>query len=168
MDRHHTASGPLVAVLSNPPITDGRRTARRVELARMILGFDAHLIVNMFAWPSHATRDLKLLGTAPSGWAEARPGIVTALNSAGGVLLGYGSTAPVGAARIQFCAQVDWLNEQLSTLTLPVWQLGDGPRHPSRWQRWTYRAHPDIPFDEAVRRSLVPVRYGRVGGPIRF
>ncbi|MBF4998647.1 DUF1643 domain-containing protein [Nocardia sp. BSTN01] len=154
-------------MLSNPPVTDGRRTARRVDLATMILGFDAYRIVNMFAWPSHATGELNQLGTADSGWAEARPDIVSALNSAGGVLLGYGSTAPVGAARIQFRAQVDWLKGQLSTLMLPVWQFGDGPRHPSRWQRWTYRAHPNIPFDEAVRLSLVPVGHGPVGVPTR-
>lgn len=167
MDRDDKARGALVAVLSNPPVTDGRRTVRRVELATMILGFDDHRIVNIFAWPSHATRELNLLGAADSGWAEARPGIVTALNSAAGVLLGYGSTAPVGLARIQFRAQVDWLKGQLSTRMLPVWQLGDGPRHPSRWQRWTYRAHPNIPFDEAVRRSLVSVPQGSVEVPTR-
>jgi hypothetical protein len=167
MDQDDTGRGQLVAVLSNPPVTDGRCTVRRVELATMILGFDAHHIVNIFAWPSHATRELNFLGAAESGWAEARPGIVAALNSAAGVLLGYGSTAPVGAARVQFRAQVDWLTGQLSMRMLPVWQLGDGPRHPSRWQRWTYRAHPNIPFDEAVRRSLVPVRQGSVGVPTR-
>jgi len=153
----------LVAVLSNPPVTDGQRTFRRVELACSILGFDAHRVVNMFAHPSHATGELDRLGAEVSGWVEARPDIAAALDTGGGVLLGYGSTSPAGIARLHFRAQVDWLADQLSGLALPVWQLGDGPRHPSRWQRWTHRAHPGIPFEEAVRRSLVPVRHGSVG-----
>lgn len=163
MTQEDKARRLLVAVLSNPPITEGRRTIRRVELASMILGFDTHLIVNMFARPSHATGDLDLLGVDESGWVEARPDIAAALDRAGGVLLGYGSTAPSGAARLQFRAQVDWLCGHLSGLTSPVWQLGDGPRHPSRWQRWTYHAHPNVPFDEAVRRSLVLVGPGSGG-----
>lgn len=166
MGREGTARRPLVAVLSNPPVTDGRRTIRRVEMATTILGFDTHRIVNLFAHPTRATGELDLLGADESGWHEAQPKIAVALNDAGGVLLGYGSTGPAGAARLQFRAQVDWLTGCLSTLMLPVWQVGDGPRHPSRWQRWTHRAHPNTPFEDAVRRSLVMVRHGSVGASI--
>jgi hypothetical protein len=160
MIRDDQTAGPLVAVLSNPPVTDGRRTIRRVEFAASLLGFDSHQIVNLFARPSHATGELAALGVDESGWAEARPRITSELLGAGGVLLGYGSTAPAGPARRQFQAQVDWLMGCLSELKLPVWQFGDGPRHPSRWQRWTWRAHPGIPFEDAARRSLVLVDPG--------
>ncbi|GAA1915418.1 hypothetical protein GCM10009815_08000 [Nocardioides marmoribigeumensis] len=138
-------------------MTDGQRTLRRVELARSILGFDAHAVVNIFAIPSHATGALGTLGVAESGWIDARREMCAGLAGAKGVLLGYGSSPPSGAARAQFRGQVDWLASQLSELAVPVWQFGDGPRHPSRWQRWTHRAYPGIGFEEAVRRSLVLV-----------
>ena len=149
--------GTLVAVLCNPPLTDGNRTLRRVQLAERILGFDMHCVVNIFARPSHATGALVRLGVDDSGWIEARPDISAGLGAARGVLLGYGSTPPAGLARNKFNDQIDWLAGHLMALGVPIWQLGDGPRHPSRWQRWTHRAHPDIAFEEAVKRSLVLV-----------
>lgn len=157
--------GTLVAVLCNPPLTDGNRTLSRVQLAERILGFDGHRVVNIFARPSHATGALGHLGVDDSGWIEARPDISAGLGAAGGVLLGYGSTPPAGVARSKFHAQVDWLAGHLKPLGVPVWQLGDGPRHPSRWQRWTHRAHPGIAFEEAVQLSLVLVDPESVGRP---
>lgn len=155
----------LVAVLSNPPLTAGARTLGRVRLAERILGFDSHRVVNIFACPSHATGALGQLGIDDSGWLEARLEIVAGLDSASGVLLGYGSTPPVGAARTRFHAQVNWLAGHLTELGVPIWQLGDGPRHPSRWQRWTHRAHPGVDFAEAVQRSLALVDPESVGRP---
>lgn len=166
MTRDSPRTKTLVAVLSNPPLTDGQRTLRRVALAGSILGFAAHRVVNMFAIPSHATGALGRLGMAESGWASARMEMCAGLKNADGVLLGYGSTLPSGTAREHFRAQVDWLSGQLSSMEVPIWQLGETPRHPSRWQRWTYRAHPGVSFEEAVRRSLMrvdPVTIGRSG-----
>lgn len=148
----------LVAVLANPPLTDGKRTLGRVALAAELLGFAEVKVVNLFSLPSQATGAIGELGTTAAGWLAARPSLETALAEADGVLLAYGATSPSGPARAHFREQVEWLRTHLDQLALPGWQVGDGPRHPSRWQRWTHREHPDIPFAEAVRCSLVPIR----------
>lgn len=147
-------SRTLVAVLTNPPLTEGRRTLRRVELAADLLGFTQHRIANLFALPSHATGAIAHLGRHEAGWDQARAALTEQLNSADGILLAYGCTAPVGNARHHFRRQVDWLLTRSIDANLPSWCVGDGPRHPSRWQRWTSRAHPDLAFPDALRASL--------------
>ncbi len=153
----------LVAVLANPPLTDGRRTLGRVALAGELLGFAEAKVANLFSMPSLATGAIDELGATAAGWLAARPSLETALAGADGVLLAYGATAPAGPARTHFREQVEWLQTRINQLALPGWQVGDGPRHPSRWQRWTNREHPEVPFSEAVRRSLVLVGANCVG-----
>lgn len=147
----------LLAVLSNPPLTDGRRTLHRVELAVSLLGFDRVVVGNLFAVPSHATGAISALGLGPEGWETARAHLDDHLAGCDGALLAFGVSAPSGEARERFRSQVRWLLERTVAVGVPTWQVGDGPRHPSRWQRWTSRAHPDITFPEALRTSLVRV-----------
>lgn len=141
-----TTSGTLVAVLANPPLTDGKRTLRRVALAAELLGFDDVAVANLFSVPSRRTGAITELGTAEDGWMAARASLETCLDAGDGVLLAYGATSPSGEARLQFRQQVTWVHSRIAARELPAWYVGDGPRHPSRWQRWTYRAHPDVPF----------------------
>lgn len=148
------SSGTLLAVLANPPLTDGNRTVRRVDLATALLGFAQHRIANLFALPSHATGAIAHLGQDETGWAEARDALTDHLAAADGVLLAYGCTAPAGEARHHFRRQVDWLLDHSVAATIPSWCVGDGPRHPSRWQRWTSRSHPDLAFPDALRESF--------------
>ncbi len=145
----------LVAVLTNPPLTAGLRTINRVTMAANLLGFDRVVVGNLFALPSHATGAITELGVSPHGWATAKSHLADHLASSDGVLLAFGVTAPSGPARDHFRSQVRWLIERTVSLGLPTWQVGDGPRHPSRWQRWTSRTHPDVGFPEALRTSLV-------------
>lgn len=147
----------LLAVLSNPPLTDGRRTLNRVELAAGLLGFDQVVVGNLFAVPSHATGAISALGLGPEGWATARSHLTDHLAGCDGALLAFGVSAPAGGARDHFRHQVRWLLDRTVSAGLPTWQVGDGPRHPSRWQRWTSRTHPDLAFPEALRTSLVRV-----------
>lgn len=147
----------LLAVLANPPLTDGQRTLHRVELAAQLLGFSHFEVANLFAVPSHATGAIAVLGIEEQGWLEARPSLERRLATAQGVLLAYGASAPTGRARAHFRQQVEWLDRCIARLDLPAWHVGDGPRHPSRWQRWTYRTYPEFSFVDALRRSLVPV-----------
>jgi len=149
------SQGTLVAVLSNPPVTDGQRTLRRVQLAAELLGFEDAVVANLFALPSHSTGAIATLGATEEGWLAARPSLEASLAASTGVLLAYGATSPTGPARHNFRAQVEWLTGHLAARDLPTWRVGDGPRHPSRWQRWTSRAHPDLSFPDALRVSLV-------------
>ncbi len=150
----------LLAVLTNPPLKDGRRTLNRVTLAADLLGFDRVVVGNLFALPSQATGAITDLGVSPHGWATAKSHLIDHLASSDGVLFAFGVTAPSGPARDHFRSRVRWLIERTVSLGLPTWQVGDGPRHPSRWQRWTSRTHPDLVFPEAVRTSLVQVEAG--------
>ena len=152
-----SAGSALVAVLANPPLTDGRRTLRRVELAARLLGFPEVGVANLFAVPSRATGAIAELGIEEKGWLEARSPLEGQLATARGVLLAYGASAPTGRARTHFRHQVEWLHHRIAMLNLPAWQVGDGPRHPSRWQRWTHRTYPEVSFADALRHSLVPV-----------
>jgi hypothetical protein len=163
-----TFQGALVAVLSNPPLTDGKRTLRRVALAAELLGFDDFAVANLFSLPSHATGAIAELGTTEEGWLAARPSLDACLSTGNGVLLAYGASSPTGEARLQFRRQVAWLHSQIAAAALPTWHVGDGPRHPSRWHRWTYRAHPNVPFSEALHTSLVQVCADCAGPPTRF
>ena len=151
------STGTLVAVLANPPLTDGTRTLRRVQLAAQLLGFAGQRVTNLFALPSHATGAIAHLGQTEDGWAEARTALTEQLAAADGVLLAYGCTASVGEARHHFRRQVDWLLSRTVAAEVPTWCVGDGPRHPSRWQRWTSRTHADLAFPEALRESLTRV-----------
>lgn len=155
----------LVAILANPPLTDGLRTLRRVELAAELLGFTDVDTANLFALPSHATGAITELGATERGWVQARPTLATNIRSAQGVLLAYGTRAPLGEARLHFRQQVAWMTEEIANHAVPTWYVGDGPRHPSRWHRWTHRTYPAMPFAEALRNSIVEVHPSSAGTP---
>jgi hypothetical protein len=148
----------LVAVLANPAMFDhGVRTRARVELAADIIGCDTVTIVNLFPVPSRSTLDIAALGEAPSAWLSARPEIREAVAVADAVLLGYGTSSPAGLAGRHHREQVSWTQALLADLSTQSWMVGGLPRHPSRWQRHTYRAFPDLQFADALRVSLRPV-----------
>lgn len=144
----------LLFVGLNPPLTSGTRTRGRVELARTLLGFEVVEHGNLFA---HATKDLAgitTLGVSEDGWSAARSELTRQLRRAQGALLGYGVQSPSGAAGRLFKDQVEWLEAELTQVAVPVWVVGGQPRHPSRWQRFTHRAHFGTPFDVALSAAL--------------
>lgn len=136
----------------------------RVELACATLRYDRVIVENLFATPSRSTNDISLLGRSENGWVAARQPLMRALAQANGVLLAYGMTEPTGIARSLHRDQVAWLKLQIAMQALPVFQLGDGPRHPSRWHRWTSRTHSDVPLSEAIHRSLTIVAFDETVG----
>lgn len=141
----------LLVIGSNPPSqTSGARTLARIEMAREVLRFEQVKLVNLFALPSYRSGGLSELGATPQGWLEARPEMERALGVADAVLLAYGVGEPTGPARARFREQVAWLNEQIASRNLPTWWVGGAPRHPSQWQRYTWRNYPDTPFIEAL------------------
>ncbi len=81
-------------MLSNPPLTDGRRTLQRVELAVALLGFDRVVVGNLFAVPSHATGAISALGLGPEGWETARSHLDDHLAAATGPCWRSGSLRP--------------------------------------------------------------------------
>lgn len=149
------SSDLLLVIGSNPPSqTSGVRTLARVEMAREVLGFQQVKLVNIFALPSYRSGGLSELGGTPPGWLAARPGMEHALGVADAVLLAYGVGEPTGLARVHFREQVAWLNEQIDRRDLPTWWVGGAARHPSRWQRYTWRAYPELPFLDGLHLSL--------------
>jgi len=123
------SGGRLVAVLANPPLSDGATTRARVQLAREILGFQEMRLSNLFAHPTRTSLDIARCGISDCGWIAARHLLTEELRQADGVLLAYGTVEPSGPARFHYRAQLDWLQIVLDRLGLPMWQLGDGPRN---------------------------------------
>lgn len=157
--------GVLGAVLTNPPTSRGDRTIRRVELAAELLGYSKVQTANLFTVATVNTAQIDELGVEPRGWLDARPALAALVGEADGLLFAYGVREPNGPARAHFRDQVSWLSGQVYLSGLPTWWVGDGSRHPSRWQRWTHRAHPELPFQAALKRSLVQVSGLSVGAP---
>ena len=93
-------------------------------------------------------------GATPEGWLAARVEMEQALGEASAVLLAYGLGEPTGSARAHFREQVAWLHEHIEQHDLPTWWVGGAPRHPSRWQRYTWRAYPDLAFPEGLRAAF--------------
>jgi hypothetical protein len=149
----------LVAILSNPPSeTDGSRTRSRVEQASAALGLGTVDVVNLFSVATYRSDDISQTGATPEPWLAARPAIADAVEHADAVLLAYGISEPTGAAREFHRGQVQWLTNLLTKSGLPVYVVGDGPRHPTRWQRYTTRHCQGLPFGEALGRALVDIR----------
>lgn len=145
----------LLAVGSNPPSqTSGHRTLTRVEQARLMLGFEEAHMVNLFAVSSYRSGGLSEFGAQPGGWLAARADLEAGLSSACGVLLAYGTKTPTGPARGHFREQVEWLDSRIDAHALPVWWVGGAPRHPSRWQRYTWRQFPDLSYADALGLAL--------------
>lgn len=145
----------LLVIGSNPPSqTSGARTCARIALARELLQFDTTTLANIFAFPSYRSGEVANLGRSPAGWAEARQHMELLLPTTSAVLLAYGTKPPSGPAREYFNNQIDWLELEITKLNLPVWWVGDAPRHPSRWQRYTSRTLPDHVFEDALKMSL--------------
>lgn len=151
--------GRLLVIGSNPPSqTSGERTIRRVDLARASLGFGEAHIANLFSLASYRSGAVTTLGSEADGWLAARTELHAGLQRADGLLMAYGVQAPSGPARAHHREQLGWIVDELSLLALPVGGVGGAPRHPSRWQRFTSRAYPQLPFHEALKRSMICVK----------
>ena len=147
----------LTAVLCNPPASGGARTLARVELATELLGFGHVTVTNLFGLPTASCVDVAQVGKSAEAWLAARTEIGLALGNSDGVLLAYGLVPPTGSARKHHREQVNWVRAELRRADLPVWWVGGGPRHPSRWQRWTSRFHAELDFQGALAASLSKV-----------
>ena len=129
-------------------------------MASEIIGCDDFVVVNMFPYPTRNITDIALLGKESQAWTVARPVVIAELARCSEVLLGYGVSEPVGQARLHHREQAKWILRLLDGLGRPVWTVGGEPRHPSRWQRYTSRAHPDLGFREALIHALRADAYG--------
>jgi hypothetical protein len=144
----------LLIVGSNPPTTSGERTRARAEQARQALGYDEVRLANIFSIPTYRTGGIAASGVKPDGWLEARRPLLDSLEEAAAVLLAYGVSRPAGAAALHHRAQISWLETQIRMRHLPVFLVGGEPRHPSRWQRYTFRAYPGESFPVALKACL--------------
>jgi len=145
----------LLAVLANPPLTtSGKRTRDRVALAARFIGCVEITFGNLFPLPSEDVLGIARLGSRPELWFDARVDLAHQLSRADDVLLGWGCTEPAGEARLHHRAQIEWLLTTAESKSTQIWTVGGLPRHPSRWQRYTSRAYPALPFVAALGVSL--------------
>lgn len=151
---HDGDATTLLVVGCNPPTTSGVRTRARAELAREILRFDLVRLDNMFSEATYRTGGLAAFPGDDQPWLASRQALEESLDTSDGVLLAYGVSLPAGDARQAFRQQIEWLETEISKHAHPVWWVGAAPRHPSRWQRYTYRVHPELLFSEALPLAL--------------
>ena len=126
----------------------------RVDQARELLGFNAAIVTNIFAFATYRSGDVADYGKDDRGWREARAELARSLDNCDAVLLAYGVSEPTGAARHLHRSQVAWLHDAIDVTGLPVWWVGNSPRHPSRWQRYTFREFPGVEYGQALRSAL--------------
>lgn len=139
-----------------PPQTSGQRTLARVQQGATILGFEEAVLANLFALPTYRSGGIADLGRTPGGWLDARTALVSGLDDCDGVLLAYGTQEPNGEARAS--PGSGSLAGRTDRGARPaVLVVGGSARHPSRWQRYTWRELPGIEFREALERSLCHV-----------
>jgi hypothetical protein len=129
----------------------------RVQQAANLLGFERVEIVNLLDVPTATVLDHSVAGREPAPWLSSRRLIVEGLDRTNAVLVGWGCVEPQGPARQHHRSQVAWLRDALSQAGSAIWTVGGSPRHPSRWQRYTSRAFPGVPFPTALARSLTTV-----------
>lgn len=144
----------LSAILATPPLTSGGRTLARVEMARQVLGAERSIVANLYDVPTRDIGELATKGHDPAQWRRSRTALKQAVDLADVVMLAYGVSRPPAPVRSYHDEQVEWLNELFDRRSVPVLMVGGRPRHPSRWQRWTSRAHPGRPFREALTLEL--------------
>jgi len=129
-----------------------------------ILGYDRSMIVNLFGRPSRSSRDIAVLGKEPEGWYDARQELSEAISVADGVLLGFGLIPSSRESGPHLRAQLQWLREELRKQGhLSVWQVGDRPRHPSRWHQYVSDVHQRTDggsFHERLHQALRAVPLG--------
>ncbi|WP_456507312.1 DUF1643 domain-containing protein [Arthrobacter sp. TE12232] len=154
MDNTSSDRRTLLAICSNPPTTTGTRTLNRVNLLAELMGINDVLIGNLCAAPTYRTGELTNVAAHWGPWGEAREQLMAGFEVATDVLLAYGLVEPLGAARRHRRQQLEWLQGQLRTRVITAWTVGGTPRHPSRWQRHTFRQHPGTPFPLALLESV--------------
>lgn len=153
----------LTAILATPPLsTSGARTLARVEMARDLVGASSVKICNLLNVATNDVLEVRTVGADVAAWQLSRQGIRTALANASDVLLAWG-VEPTGRARQHHRTQVAWVMHLIAAQEMDAWVVGAQPRHPSRWQRYTSRAHSGLSFSSALELSL-----GKVAPDFRF
>ena len=143
-----------VFILAAPPLTSGERTIERVNIAQSILQFDEVTIANLFPLPTVSVLDISSLGRSEDSWVAGREQMRFLLEPATDAVLAFGVSAPTGEAREHHRRQVEWLFTHLAQIDVKVWTVGGRTTHPSRWQRHTHNAFPELPFREALEESF--------------
>lgn len=153
--RYDRPARRLLAILATPPLTtSGARTRGRLQLATEILCSDVLVIANLIDVPTKDVLDIASVGREPAPWREARGDLASQIAAADAVLLAWGTAEPAGPARGHHRAQVAWVNDVIGSRGIVSWTVGGMPRHPSRWQRYTARRQPGLPFSSALAASL--------------
>ena len=146
----------LLVVLATPPLTSGDRTLQRVRLATTQLGYSTTRIANVVSIETQDVNDLSRVDIPTRSWMKSRATIAEHLAVEPAVLLAFGCSLPSGPARTAYKAQLAWLGAALRDAGVTeVITVGDRPFHPSRWQRYTSRAHPGVDFEAALRKSYI-------------
>jgi hypothetical protein len=146
----------LLIVLACPPTTSGTRTLARIENFKAELNISSVTVANLLNVASYRTNGMSATGITETPWLESREPILRGLEVSELVLLAYGVSEPSGPARTWHREQIAWLHSEITSRELPAIQIGEGPRHPSRWHRLTTKTHPEQDVSKAVVELIQP------------
>ena len=170
-----SAQSPLVlgAILINPPLGNGGATHRHLNALREVLSCDLVQIANLLSVPTASTDEIREAGIGAGSWHRARPRVSELIQSADHIVLGWGLGGITGVARQHFHAQVRWVEGELTRRGegVPVWTVGDGPRHPSRWHQYVSDKHGRAvagDLQERLRHVLIDQSVGALDGRLSF
>ncbi|MFF1818106.1 DUF1643 domain-containing protein [Kribbella sp. NPDC058245] len=155
------STGPLGAILLNPPTGDGRATLRHLDVVCDVLGHSSVRIANLFASATASVAELNRVGRDPAGWEAARPAIENLIEQADTFLIGWGVSGLSGVAARHKASQVTWLRSILRERDVSsVWSIGGEPRHPSRWHQYVSDRYARVPsgsFRQRLSCALVEI-----------
>lgn len=151
----------LLAVLLNPPrSTSGVRTLGAVRRAATVLGFRDLMIANLFPDRTTDVWELNHLDSH-SPWSANQRWIAEQLDSADGILAGWGVAGASGAFRRERNRRAQWLLSAAAAAGHEtIWMVGGEPRHPSRWHQFVADAHRRTSggsFEDRLAEVLVAV-----------
>lgn len=153
----------LVAILLNPSLGPGRLTLNRVSLGAHLLGHDSFAVVNLFGQATHNSQGIKAHSDISHELEVQREVISSSIAGCDEVLLGYGRSAPPQVLRSYYAEQIQHVQAQVHAKKRDAVSVGGEPWHPSRWQRYTYRAYPGIAFEQALGLSFVRIAADKTG-----
>lgn len=144
----------LLAVLAYPPTTSGFRTLSKLEEFKNHFDFETFHYVNLNAVADYRTTSKNPEWDEQDSWIDSRREISAAIKNSDFVLLAYGVRKPTGIARRWHSDQIQWLHKELQMQKKHVMQVGDEPRHPSRWHRKSLRAEEGMTTLQGVLENL--------------
>jgi hypothetical protein len=157
----------LGAILISPPFGTGARTIKNLGVAAGLLDCSDVHIGNLFPLATANSPSVGLAGTEWDSWLPAQERLSAVLADCDELLFAWGVSVQRSPAKDHFERQVRWVHQEAARFAHhSAWIVGDGPRHPSRWQQFVSDRHQRTnggTFEARLRDVLHSVAISSIG-----